>query len=200
MLLLQLTVSGQEALSTFVNVVTALLWAVNAVLFLRFIVGLYRPNLFFAGHWRGTMYDDLGSLTFRLVLYVEHGQLSGQLYYEGRVKEGLSLRGFDWLPNDSTRFSKNLGDWSWRPNLLVRRAWRFCIGTRFLARFQRLIHAQHNGDEGTCKFVDDHTPYEYEFTILARVFSQRVTCRVATNRDATGFRCLSGELKKLRAK
>lgn len=191
---------SRSLLSTFVDLATVPsillnLWFVGA-----FLLRSYRPRSFLSGQWRGTLADLSGSLECSLIFYIERGQLTGQLYYEGQYEEERFVRGFDRLPNDSTRFKRDAGELSWKPLWLVRWVWRKLVGTRFKARFERVLHSIHREGSNTCVIERVPQPYEYEFRIHTRFRYPRIICEVASQPTTSGtIRCFAGELVKLKS-
>lgn len=188
---------ARAVLSTLVDVAAAPSIIINLFLLGIFLVRSYRPSSFFSGHWTGTLSDTNGSLEFFVVFYISAGQLVGQIYYQGQYADGRYVRGFDRLPNDTTRFRKITGRITLNPFRALKWLWRKAVGTKFEADLDRALHSIHNQKTGKYEFESGGPPYLYSFGIRTRFRHPRLTCTVSSRPDENGCaRNFSGELVK----
>ena len=120
-----------------------------------------------------------------MVLFLEDGELTGQMYYEGRYGERENVMGFDRLRNDSHDFKA------------VGFTFFGLIGQTYRACFRRSVDSFRQGNE---RQIDrDIIDYIYEFEVVHRFRHQRINCTVTTKGfDQMAALTFTGELTRAR--
>jgi hypothetical protein len=142
---------------------------------------------YFAGHWQGHLIGNKVTLKCILILYFENGNLSGQLYYDGKSNND-NVRGFDSLDNLAQHFKPMP---IYIPLLHHTISW-FPLKNKFEVTFRSLIHCT-----GENSFTTEHLRYDYCFTILRRFTHPRVTCQTTLAGVGDQRISLTGEFAKL---
>ncbi|MDE8653325.1 hypothetical protein [Novosphingobium album (ex Liu et al. 2023)] len=139
--------------------------AFNLITFVKFLSRSLRTRGFFPGRWHGVIKHSSGELNCVMVLYLGAGELTGQVYYEGRYGDRENVMGYDRLDNDSRDFR------------LVAKKFRI-ISQTYEVRFRRVVDSfRQNGER---RIDSDTIDYTYRFEVKQRFRHKRITCTVTT--------------------